>query len=186
MVNPKIECATSDLNITHMIDALYTEDSPFDSFKNNESNVYENVRECVLLFENGTQKVFSNNNVKGQLTVNVISHSSHENDFVKSVFSNYKSAKTLKELAEKCGFNCTKTFTRHFKRNFSTTPKQWLLIMRKNELISCLKNTKYPLKHLADELGFSNVSHLSDFCYKKTGMRPEEIRKNKNKNNHRN
>ena len=141
-----------------------------------DSGVYGNVRECIILFENGTQKVITNNNMKGHLTVKVLTHLAGENDFVEAVMKHYKSVRTLDELAEKCGYKCTKTFTRHFKTNFNTTPKQWLLEIKKNELMSCLKNTNYPLKHISEELGFSNVSHLSDFCLKKTGMRPDEIR----------
>jgi len=52
------------------------------------------------------------------------------------------------------------------------------LSIKKNEMINSLKNTRHSLKQIASDLGFSNVSHLSDFCLKKTGMRPEEIRNN--------
>jgi len=148
------------------------------SRKQNDSGIYGNVRECILLFENGTQKVISNNNIKGQLTVNVLTHLTKENTFVELVLHHYKNTRTLDELAVKCGFNSTKTFTRHFKQNFNMTPKQWMLSIKKNEMINYLKNTRYALKQIASELGFSNVSHLSDFCLKKTGMRPEEIRNN--------
>ena len=144
-----------------------------------DSGLYENVRECILLFENGTQKIIRSDEMKGSLTVNVLKHLSAETNFVEAVLKHYKSARTLDELAKKCGYNCTKTFTRHFKNYFNSTPKQWVLEIRKNELISYLKNTKYPLKHISEDLGFSNVSHLSDFCLKKTGMRPDEIRSRK-------
>ncbi len=30
-----------------------------------DSGVYGNVRECILLFENGTQKIFTNEEKKG-------------------------------------------------------------------------------------------------------------------------
>ena len=150
----------------------------YSSRKQNDSGIYGNVRECILLFENGSQKIISNNNIKGQLTVNVLTHLTKENTFVESVLHHYKSTRTLDELAVKCGFNSTKTFTRHFKLDFNMTPKQWMLSIKKNEMINSLKNTSQSLKQIASDLGFSNVSHLSDFCLKKTGMRPEEIRNN--------
>lgn len=144
-----------------------------------DSGVYGNVRECILLFENGTQKIFTNEEKKGCLTVNVLSHEAENDPFVEAVIRNYGSCKTLDELTLKCGYRCTKTFTRHFIRHFHMTPKQWQLEIKKHEMISSLKNTRHPLKQIASELGFANVSHLSDFCYKKTGLRPDEIRKNK-------
>ena len=57
------------------------------SRKQNDSGIYGNVRECILLFENGSQKIISNNNIKGQLTVNVLTHLTKENTFVESVLN---------------------------------------------------------------------------------------------------
>ena len=149
-----------------------------DHIKEN-NNIYDNVKECIILFENGTQKVFSSNGKKGQLTVNVLHHHVRNSGFVEAVLTHYKNTDTLSELTARCGFNCTKTFTRYFKKNFNTTPKQWLLDMKKEEMINKLKYSKLPLRQIAVELEFSNVSHLSDFCLKKTGKRPDEIRKGK-------
>ncbi len=140
-----------------------------------ESGIYGNVRECILLFENGTQKVISKE--KGTLTVNIICHLAKENNFVELVIKNYNYTDRLDDLSEKCGFNSIKTFTRHFKNNFRVTPKQWMLSIKKEAMLNYLIDTDYPLKQIADYLGFSNLSHLSDFCLKKTGMRPDEIRK---------
>ncbi len=150
---------------------------PYQSGKQNESGIYGNVRECILLFENGTQKVISNEKEKGTLTVNILCHLAKENNFVESVFKNYDYTDRLDDLSEKCGFNSIKTFTRHFKKNFNVTPKQWMLSIKKEAMLNYLIDTDYPLKQIAALLGFSNLSHLSDFCLKKTGMRPDEIRK---------
>ncbi|MEN6324426.1 MAG: AraC family transcriptional regulator [Proteiniphilum sp.] len=143
----------------------------------NVSSIYGNVRECILLFENGTQKVISNEQEKGTLTVNILSHLAKENNFVESVIRNYDYTDRLEDLSEKCGFNSIKTFTRHFKNNFRVTPKQWMLSIKKEVMLDYLRNTDYPLKQIVAQLGFSNLSHLSDFCLKRTGMRPDEIRK---------
>jgi len=148
-----------------------------ESRENNESFIFGDVRECILLFENGTQRIISKEQERGQLTVNIVSHSRKENDFVVRVIHNFTYTDTINDLAEKCGFYSTKTFTRHFKTNFRMTPKQWILSVKKEALLECLKNTDNPLKQIAAEMGFSHISHLSDFCLKKTGMRPDEIRR---------
>jgi AraC-like DNA-binding protein len=142
-----------------------------------ESGIYRHVRGCVLLFENGTQKVISNENKQGTLTVNIIYYLGNENDFVDSVIKSFTYTDKLEDLSKKCGFYSIKTFTRHFRNNFKVTPKQWMLSIKKEAMLNYLIDTDYPLKQIADFLGFSNLSHLSDFCLKKTGMRPEEIRK---------
>ncbi|ULB33666.1 MULTISPECIES: helix-turn-helix domain-containing protein [Proteiniphilum] len=146
--------------------------------KNRTTNIYGNVRECILNFENGTQKIISKKENRGLMTVNVLNQVI-ENSFVESVLNNYKHSKTLEDFAARCGFNSIKTFTRHFKKNFNITPKQWILSIKKEEMIAQLQNSDNTIKQIADDLGFSNVSHLSDFCLKKTGMRPEDIRKGK-------
>ena len=148
-----------------------------DQSENN--NIYGNVKECVIFFENGTQKVFSSSRKKGELTVYVLNHRIRDSGFVKMVFKHYKGVNSLTEFAAQCGFNSTKTFTRHFKQKFNTTPKQWLLLIRKNEVVYYLENTDYPLKKIVSLLGFTNASHLRDFCIKKTGLIPERIREMK-------
>ena len=148
-----------------------------DQSENN--NIYGNVKECIIFFENGTQKVLSSNRKKEELTVCVLHHHIRDSGFVKMVFKHYKGVNSLPEFAAQCGFNSTKTFTRHFKQKFNTTPKQWLLLIRKNEVIHYLENTDYPLKKIGSLLGFANASHLRDFCIKRTGLTPEKIREMK-------
>ncbi|HRU13779.1 MAG TPA: helix-turn-helix domain-containing protein, partial [Dysgonamonadaceae bacterium] len=83
------------------------------------------------------------------------------------------------DLSVRCGYRSTKTFTRHFQKNFDTTPKQWMMEMKENEVLHYLKNTNYSLTKIAALLGFANVSHLWNFCIKMTGMPPNKIRENK-------
>ena len=160
-----------------MVDSEQSNKTGYYSGIKNESTIYGNVRECIIIFENDTQKVISKEQKRGQLTVNIVFHLAKENDFVETVIKNFYYTDRLNDLAEKCKFNSIKTFTRHFKTNFQMTPKQWMLSIKKEALMECLKNTDYPLKQIAVDLGFSNILHLSDFCLKKTGIRPEDIRK---------
>lgn len=145
--------------------------------KEDEDTFYNGVAQCVLHFSNGKYKVISNDNVNDLLAVNVVSYNKTELELVELVLRHYKYAVSLDDLAARCGYKCTKTFTRHFKQKFNTTPKQWLLLIKKNEVIHYLENTDYPLKKIVSILGFTNVSHLRDFCIKKIGSTPEGIRK---------
>lgn len=142
-----------------------------------ETNFYNGVAQCVLHFSNGKYKVISNDNANDLLAVNVVSYNKTETGFVELVLKHYKNSTSIDDLAIRCGYKSTKTFTRHFKQKFNTTPKQWLLQLRQNELVHYLENTDYPLKKIVSMLGFSNISHLRDFCEKRFGLPPDKIRK---------
>lgn len=142
-----------------------------------DANFYNGVAQCVLHFSNGKYKVISNSDANNLLAVNVVSYSKVELGLVELVLKHYKNSTSIDDLAIRCGYKSTKTFTRHFKQKFNTTPKQWLLQVKQNELVHYLENTDLPLKKLVSILGFSNITHLRDFCEKKLGMPPEKIRK---------
>lgn len=143
------------------------------------SVVYTGVSECIIRFADGKQKIISSQESRDLLMVYIMEYKLEELSFVESVLKNYRSSKTVEDLSVRCGYRSTKTFTRHFKKNFDMTPKQWLLMMKKNEVIYYLQNTDYSLKKIAALLGFAGVSHLWDFCMKKIGMTPAEIRSQK-------
>lgn len=140
------------------------------------SDIYHNVSQCVLYLSDGEKITISNEETKEQLIVNILRCSPNHINFVNLVLRNYKTASTINELVHHCGYNCAKTFTRHFKRSFNTTPKQWLLSQKKTEVLYNLKNTDKPFKEIAKTLGFSNPSHFHDFCVKKIGQSPGKIR----------
>ncbi|NLX80049.1 MAG: helix-turn-helix transcriptional regulator, partial [Proteiniphilum sp.] len=71
------------------------------------------------------------------------------------------------------------TFTRHFQKYIGTTPKQWLLQMKKRNVVQQLRNTGRSFTTIAKNLGFSSASHLYHFCVNKIGKTPSEIRSNK-------
>lgn len=147
----------------------------------NSSNVsiYHEISECVLQFSDGKQTVISSNDTGSLLLVKVISGKSGKMYFVNSVLKNHKSSESIAELASRCGYDSTKTFTRHFKKYFNTTPKQWLLSIRKKEVFHLLVYTDFTLNKIASMLGFSNLSHMSTFCVKSIGKTPSEIRKSR-------
>ena len=138
---------------------------------------YNGVIKCVLHFNDGRYKIVSSADAGELLAVNVVSYNKVELDLVELVLKHYKNSTSIDDLAIRCGYKSTKTFTRHFKQKFNTTPKQWLLQVKQNELVHYLENTDFPLKKIASLLGFTNVSHLRDFCIKKIGLPPDKIRK---------
>lgn len=142
-----------------------------------EKGFYNGVAQCVLHFSNGKYKIISNKKSNELLAVNVVSYGKVGLDLVELVLKHYRNSTSIDDLAIRCGYKSTKTFTRHFKQKFNTTPKQWLLQLRQNELVHYLENTDYPLKKIVSILGFTNISHLRDFCEKRFGLPPEKIRK---------
>lgn len=143
------------------------------------SVIYDEVSRCVIYFSDGEKKVIVNQQTDSLLAVKVVTHPNESSSFTELVYKNYNQSHSVEELAEVCGYNSVKTFTRHFKKNFKTTPKQWMLSIRKDKMLVYIKNTKYTFIEISKILGFANVAHMSDFCLKKTGKRPEEIRNSK-------
>lgn len=141
-----------------------------------KSDVYDNVSECILRFSNGRKKIISRIDINTQFTVNVITRRVESAGFVELVLQHHMSTATAKELATRCGYKSTRTFQRHFYKHFHTTPKQWLMSVKKREMIYLLKNTNFTLGVIAERLGFVDDSHLHNFCTRSTGMTPAQLR----------
>lgn len=142
------------------------------------SSVYMNISSCTLHFTDG-KKVSIAGDGKKSLIVSVMLNENNGSGIRESVIKHYKSAKTLPELAELCGYTCTKTFSRHFIKSFNTTPKQWILDMRVQEMFQYLQETDKSFEEISHKLDFKNLSHFNNFCKKRTGKTPSEIRKEK-------
>lgn len=141
--------------------------------------VFVNVSKCILQFEDNKIITLVGDDENKAFLVHVTTSESRELDLREKVLKYYKNSKSLDNLAEKCGFNCTKTFTRHFQSTFNITPKQWILNLKEKEMIKYLKDTDYSLKQIAVLLNFSNQSQLSHFCIQRTGFTPKELRESK-------
>ena len=141
--------------------------------------VFVNVSKCILQFEDNKIITLVGDDENKVFLVHVTTSESRELDLREKVLKYYKNSKSLDNLAEKCGFNCTKTFTRHFQSTFNITPKQWILNLKEKEMIKYLKDTDYSLKQIAVLLNFSNQSQLSHFCIQRTGFTPKELRESK-------
>lgn len=139
------------------------------------SSVYANISSCTLSFLDGKQVNISGGGKKS-LIVSVMFNESDFTPLNEQVMRHFKHTETLPELARLCGYTCTKTFTRHFIKHFSETPKQWILNMKQEEMILLLKETSYSYDRISSILKFKNLSHFNNFCKKRTGLTPSEIR----------
>lgn len=139
------------------------------------SSVYANISSCTLSFVDG-KKVSISGGGKKSLIVSVLLNESDFTPLNESVMRHFKNAESLPELAGLCGYTCTKTFTRHFIKHFGETPKQWILNMKQEEMILLLKETSYSYERISSILKFKNLSHFNNFCKKRTGLTPKEIR----------
>src|SRR5690554_6872942 len=139
------------------------------------SSVFVNIDSCTLSFKDG-KKININTDANKSLIINVTFDEPNITAFKESVMKHFRSSDTLPELAKKCGYYCTKTFSRHFIKQFNETPKQWMLKIREEEMIHLLKNTIYTYEQISTLLKFKNLSHFNNFCKKRTGLTPSEIR----------
>ena len=140
------------------------------------SSVYVNISSCIINFKDG-RKIYIKGDGDRSLIVSIIEvEATVKSNFRELVLKNYKKAESIPEMAELCGYNCTKTFARHFFKSFNTTPKQWILDMKAEEMLSYLKNTNNSLVEISKKLKFKSLSHFNNFCKKRTGLTPTELR----------
>ena len=144
----------------------------------NSSSVFVNINSCILSFKDGKKMNISGDGEKS-LTVSIIVNEPTMSRFKELVMKHFRNSETLPELAKKCGYACTKTFNRHFVKQFNETPKQWMLNIREEEMIYLLKNTKSTYNSISLILKFKNLSHFNNFCKKRTGLTPSEIRESR-------
>lgn len=100
---------------------------------------------------------------------------SKKNEFILMVKEKAETVSTVNELAEACHMT-TKTFTRNFKKHFSTTPKKWLDLQRQQEVKLELLKSDGAVKVMSKQLGFSSPSHLAAYCKRHFMQSPTDIK----------
>ncbi|MDH6313019.1 AraC-like DNA-binding protein [Parabacteroides sp. PFB2-10] len=81
----------------------------------------------------------------------------------------------IKSIAEH--FNISPAyFSTYFKRNFGTTYREYLEKLLLQLIKQRLRTKEIKLKQIADEFGFTDVSHLSKFFKKHEGINPSEFK----------
>jgi AraC-like DNA-binding protein len=96
-------------------------------------------------------------------------------DFKNKVLNNYKSCRTVKELASACDISLS-AFKRQFSAEFGEAPAEWMQKQLLGEIKYKLSVTDLPLGTIANELEFSSLAHFSRFCKRCLGCSPKELR----------
>lgn len=96
--------------------------------------------------------------------------------FYSKVIENCTKAKTVKELAELCGYSLTK-FNKLFNEQFQiTTPYKWMLQQNAPQIKAKLLDKSTPIKIIVAEFGFTDQSHLNRYCKRYFNATPLQIR----------
>lgn len=100
----------------------------------------------------------------------IVSHS-HSSE------ANEKSPLTVETLASHMAMS-TATLYRKVKSVTSLSPKEYMQLQRLKEAARMLKENNLTIKQVAEELGFSNVSHFTQSFMKQFGITPGKFMKN--------
>ena len=137
------------------------------------------VASCIFTFSNGMKSKITTSPDKEVVLLKLFPRTSKSKRFEDSVLSNYMSAKSIKELAKMCGYDCLKTFTRHFKKCFGETPYKWMLDRKMEEIQPLVLKSDFTITEISRMYGFNNVSHLVSKYTKKFGVSPQKDRLSK-------
>lgn len=95
--------------------------------------------------------------------------------FKDKVMGVYLEARTVQELADKCGYGL-KTFQRLFYSCFSEVPSKWLMKQKAQHVKARLLDRDIPIKVILDEFGFSTYANFCNYCKRYVGDTPRNIR----------
>ncbi len=101
-------------------------------------------------------------------------------DFKQQVMSKYLRAKTVAELAEKCGYGL-KSFQRLFQTTFGQPPYQWMQQQQAGHIKTRLLDPRIPIKAIVAEFGFSSQPHFNTYCKRHFDATPMQIRERGNR-----
>ena len=149
--------------------------------KNNRKNdvrkyLLTDVASCTFTFSDGLKSRVTSSPDDEVVLVKFIPRTSKFKWFEERVLGNYSSARNMNELARLCGYDCLKTFTRHFKKSFGQTPYQWMLDRKMEEIHSLVANSDVPITAIAKMYGFKSISHLVNIYTKRSGTPPRKSR----------
>lgn len=137
------------------------------------------VASCTFTFSDGLSSKMKPSPGKEIVLVELIPHITKSKSFENRVLKNYMSAKSMNELAKLCGYDCIKTFMRHFKKCFGKTPYQWMLDRKMEEIHSLVINSDMTITEIAEMYDFKSVSHLVTLYSKRYGITPARNRSSK-------
>lgn len=137
-----------------------------------ENYLLSNVSACTFNFNNGERTVMKPSSGDEVVMIRFISRKSRKTDFQDKVISNYLDSNDVTELANRCGYDCLKSFTRHFKKHFNNTPYQWMLERKMEEIRYLVLNSDFPIQEIASMYNFKSTAHLVNSYSAKYGIPP--------------
>lgn len=149
-----------------------TTDNPIDERK----YLLTDVQACTFTFSDGLKSSFTASPENEIVLIKLIPRTSKIKSFEDKVLANYNSVRTINELASLCGYQCLRTFTRHFKKSFKQTPYQWLLERKMEEIHSMVLSSDFTITEIARMYEFKSVSHLVTIFSKRYGISPQKCR----------
>ncbi|QRX64680.1 helix-turn-helix transcriptional regulator [Dysgonomonadaceae bacterium zrk40] len=147
-------------------------DNPVDERK----YLLTDVQACTFTFSDGLKSSFTASPENEIVLIKLIPRTSKIKSFEDKVLANYNSVRTINELASLCGYQCLRTFTRHFKKSFKQTPYQWLLERKMEEIHSMVLTSDFTITEIARMYEFKSVSHLVTIFSKRYGISPQKCR----------
>ena len=144
--------------------------------------VFSDVRTCTFNFSNGEKAVVKSSPKKEIVLIKFIPHTSRKDAFQESVVAHYPDSKNVKELAQKCDYDCLKTFTRHFKTHFKQTPYQWMLDRKMEEVHQLVVESDLTISEISKICHFKNITHLVNTYTNRFGISPFKNRSRENRN----
>lgn len=142
--------------------------------------MFSEVSSCVFIFSNGERTVIRPSSGEDIMMVK-FRPSQDNNDFQKMVMKYFLESNTVAQLAEKCGYTCLKSFTRHFKKNFNNTPYKWMLDRRLDESRHYVLESDLTITDIAEICNFTNISHFVNLYSKRFEVTPSKDRATKNR-----
>jgi AraC-like DNA-binding protein len=82
----------------------------------------------------------------------------------------------VKKIAAEFGFSYS-TFRRLWKKQFNTSPYDYILKLKNTEAIRLLEETKLPISNISQKLGFKDQCYFSRFFMRMNALSPSEYRK---------
>ncbi len=143
---------------------------------NERKYLLSDVQACTFTFSDGLKSSFTASPDKDIVLVKLIPRTSKLKRFEDKVLSNYASVRTVNELATSCGYECIRTFTRHFNKSFKQTPYQWLLDRKMEEIYSMVLGSDLSITEISRMYEFKSVSHLVNIFSKRFGISPQKCR----------
>lgn len=138
--------------------------------------LFSDVVLCTLTFKDGLCSKLRPTPGEEMVLVQLVPQCGRDEELEEKVRKNYMSAKTVSELAKKCGFSSVKTFTRHFKKIFKMTPYQWILDKKMDEINALLINSDITITEISKLYNFNSISHLGNLYSKRFGCPPSKTR----------